>query len=134
MGLATLGVFKEIRKDPCQFENMFIHYINSIQAATVLDKVKFSSKDKTIQGLVGGFINDVSHQGINKSLLLVGGNYSHKNVLVICTPLILFHRSGKFLKVCNWRYHSTRCINNSWSRWHDSYMFINMPLQADFAR
>lgn len=66
-GLATLGVIEEIRKDPHQFEEMFVHYKNSIQASTVLDKVKLVTKDKTIQGLVTSFINNASHQGNNAS-------------------------------------------------------------------
>lgn len=68
-GLATLGVIEEIRKDPHQFEEMFVHYKNSIQASTVLNKVKLVTKDKTIQGLVTSFINNASHQGTTDNLL-----------------------------------------------------------------
>ncbi|CAB4020787.1 Hypothetical predicted protein, partial [Paramuricea clavata] len=63
-GLQTLGILEEIRKNPSQFEEVFLHNENAVSASAVLQSIVFKLEDSTMYAMLASFINDASQQGM----------------------------------------------------------------------
>ena len=63
-GLQTLGILDEIRKNPSQFQEVFLHSENTVSASAVLQSISFESENTTMYSMLANFINDASQHGM----------------------------------------------------------------------
>ncbi|CAB3988806.1 G2 M phase-specific E3 ubiquitin- ligase-like [Paramuricea clavata] len=72
-GLQTLGILEEIRKNPSQFEEVFLHNENAVSASAVLQSIVFKPEDATMYAMLASFINDASEQELESLLKFITG-------------------------------------------------------------
>ena len=62
-GLEILGVLDEIRKNPSQFEAVFLHNEQNLNSSIVLEKMKFLTEDAQMYAMLANFINNATKGG-----------------------------------------------------------------------
>jgi F0F1-type ATP synthase delta subunit len=63
-GLQMLGILDEIRKNPSQFEKVFLHSENTVSASALLESISFVLENTTMYSMLANFINYASQHGM----------------------------------------------------------------------
>ena len=78
-GLEVLGVLEEIRKNPSQFESVFIHNEEELTTSAVLAKILYPPEVPELKCRFEAFVEDLSKPGTYSSF-----NYHCINNLFMC--------------------------------------------------
>ena len=84
-GLEVLGVLEEIRKNPSQFESVFIHNEEELTTSAVLAKILYRPEVRELKCRFEAFVEDLSKPGTYSSF-----NYHYLNNLFMCFTICMY--------------------------------------------